>query len=306
MKISALILAAGVSQKMENFKPMVNIGHISIIQRILLTFQQAGIRNIIVVTGEQSEELERHIAHNGVICLENQGYQTSEMLDSVKIGLAYLQGKSERIVISPADIPFFTADTVKKLCDSRSRAAIPTYSGTAGHPIVVNASVIPQIITYSGENGLSGAIANLSPEHIPVKDRGILFDVEMHDDYYELLDYHNRQFVHPEIKVSICREKPFLGEQGALLLQLIGESQSVRGSCAKMGISYSKCWKILNIIAEQTGKPIVKTFPGGSGGGRTCLTEYGRDLLHRYWAYQEEIYLLANQAFQKFFGSDFL
>lgn len=256
--------------------------------------------------GEQAEELERHIAHNGVVYLENKGCQISEMLDAVKIGLTYLQRKSERIVITPADVPFFTAETVKKLCDSRSQATIPTYSETAGHPIVVNVSVIPQIITYSGENGLSGAITNLSPEHIPVKGRGILFDVEMHDDYYELLDYHNRQFVHPEIKVSICREKPFLGEQGARLIQRIGEPQSVRGACAKMRISYSKCWKILNTIAEQTGKPIVQTFPGGSGGSRTCLTEYGRDLLHRYWEYQEEIYILGNQAFQKFFGSDFL
>lgn len=42
MKRSTLILAAGVSQKMEDFKAMVNVGHVSIIQWILLTCQQAG------------------------------------------------------------------------------------------------------------------------------------------------------------------------------------------------------------------------------------------------------------------------
>ena len=40
MQTAALIVAAGMSSRMGDFKPMLNIGSISIAQRVVATFQQ--------------------------------------------------------------------------------------------------------------------------------------------------------------------------------------------------------------------------------------------------------------------------
>ena len=54
MQIGAVIVAAGMSSRMGDFKPMLNIGSISIAQRIVATFHQAGVSKIVVVTGATS------------------------------------------------------------------------------------------------------------------------------------------------------------------------------------------------------------------------------------------------------------
>lgn len=50
MQTAALIVAAGMSSRMGDFKPMLSVGSISIAQRVVATFRQAGIRKIVMVT----------------------------------------------------------------------------------------------------------------------------------------------------------------------------------------------------------------------------------------------------------------
>ena len=49
---------------------------ISVAQRIIATFQQAGVGKIVMVTGYNAVTLERHLAGNGVIFLRNEDYET--------------------------------------------------------------------------------------------------------------------------------------------------------------------------------------------------------------------------------------
>ena len=91
MKTGALIVAAGMSSRMGDFKPMLNIGSISIAQRVVATFQQAGVDKIVMVTGYQAAMLEHHLAGNGIVFLRNDAYETTQMFDSACIGLRYLQ-----------------------------------------------------------------------------------------------------------------------------------------------------------------------------------------------------------------------
>ncbi|MGI6152038.1 MAG: nucleotidyltransferase family protein, partial [Christensenellales bacterium] len=74
METGVVIVAAGMSSRMGDFKPMLNIGSISIAQRIIATFQQAGVKRIVVVTGYNADILEHHLAKCGVIFLRNEQY----------------------------------------------------------------------------------------------------------------------------------------------------------------------------------------------------------------------------------------
>ena len=119
MKAGALIVAAGMSSRMGEFKPMLNIGSISIAQRVVATFQQAGVDRIVMVTGFNASVLEHHLSGNGVVFLRNEAYETTHMFDSACIGLRYLKDKCDRILFTPVDIPLFTAATVQALLEEK-------------------------------------------------------------------------------------------------------------------------------------------------------------------------------------------
>lgn len=96
MRFGVLITAAGMSSRMGQFKPMLSIGSISVAQRVVSTFRQAGADRIVMVTGYNAVTLERHLSGNGVVFLRNEDYATTHMFDSVKIGLRYLQALRDR------------------------------------------------------------------------------------------------------------------------------------------------------------------------------------------------------------------
>ena len=209
MHTAALIVAAGMSSRMGDFKPMLNIGSISIAQRVVANFQQAGVDKIVMITGYNATMLERHLTGNGIVFLRNEQYETTQMFESVCIGLKYLEGKCDRILFTPVDIPLFTAATVGTLLASEALLASPVCDGKAGHPTLIDASMSPFILSHSGEGGLRGALENCPAPitEIAVDDRGILHDADTPEDYRSLLKYHNEQLVRPVVNVALAREK---------------------------------------------------------------------------------------------------
>ena len=212
MEIGALIVAAGMSRRMGEFKPMLSIGSISVAQRVIATLSQAGVSKIVMVTGYNATILERHLAGNGLIFLRNENYETTQMFDSVKIGLEYLYGKCDKVLFTPVDVPLFTAKTVKTILDSGADLAAPFCEGRQGHPIVIANALIPEILKDRGEMGLNGAMDRCSTPllRIDVEDFGTVHDADTPEDFSQLLDYHNSQLVRPVVGVFLLRKNPFL------------------------------------------------------------------------------------------------
>ena len=158
MQTGALIVAAGKSSRMGDFKPMLQLGSISIAQRVINNFRQAGISKIVVVTGYNADALERHLASNHVIFLRNEDYETTHMFDSVRIGLEYLKDKVDTVLFTPVDVPLFTAHTVTQMLSLGQPLVTPVCNGTPGHPILIRSSLIESILSNDGNTGLKGAV----------------------------------------------------------------------------------------------------------------------------------------------------
>ncbi len=106
-----------------------------------------------------------------------------------------------------------------------------------------------------------------------------------------------------EIRVRLKSETNiFFGPGAARLLELIDEGESVREACKVMKMSYSKGWKILNIIKEETGYDAVIRHQGGSGGGKTILSEEGIELLNSFRKMEKDIKLYAKNRYQELIG----
>ena len=307
MQIGALIVAAGMSKRMGEFKPMLSIGAISVAQRVVATLSQAGVSKIVMVTGFRATMLERHLAGNGVIFLRNEDYERTQMFDSVKIGLRYLLDKCDKVLFTPVDVPLFTAKTVRTILDSGAPLAVPMCEGKQGHPILIENRLIPQILDDCGEMGLKGAMDRCSEPlvRIDVDDPGTIHDADTPEEFSALVAYHNSQLVRPVVSVSLTREKPFFDSRIAMLLMMVDETQSVRAAGQRMQISYSSCWNIIRTLESQLSYTLIERTQGGAGGSQSRLTERGRLLLERYTAYEKKLKEVAAELYPDYFGGLF-
>lgn len=304
MQTGAVIVAAGMSSRMGDFKPMLNIGSISIAQRVVATFQQAGVEKIVMVTGYKATDLERHLANHGVVFLRNEDYAHTQMFDSAKIGLQYLQDKCDQVLFTPVDIPLFTAATIHALLDSGADLACPVCGGESGHPILIASHLIDSVLNDDGEGGLRGALdrCGTAMAEIPVSDQGVLHDADTPQDYAKLLRFHNKQLVRPVVNLCLAREKPFFDQKAAMLLELVDETQSVRNACAHMQMSYTSGWNLIKTMESQLNIILIERSQGGAGGSKSSLTPQGKQLLEAYEDYCTAVKTCAGELFDQYFS----
>ncbi len=302
MKISRIggIIAAASKKDAE---PLLQIGTIPIIKRIVLSFQQAGIFPIVVVTGVEEDEVKYQLSSYGVIFIRNENCEQPELIDSVKIGLKYLLGKCDRIVFTPVNVPMFTPTTLNGLLASSGDIVTPSCNGKGGHPIILTETIIPEIIGYSGNGGLKAAISALACRRIflPVDDPGIYISVRDSRQLEEYLAEHNRALLHPTVQLNLQKESVFFNTRIKLLLYLILDTQSVRSACNRMALSYGKAWDMLNKLEAEIGYPIVERRHGGKRGGNTTLTSQGIQFLKSWQKLEDHIFQFTQMEFTSLF-----
>lgn len=302
----AIIVAAGKEKKPNQFNPLLKFGNITVIERIVATLKSAKIEQIVIVTGNNAKELENKLKHYGVIFLRNDEYLTTQMFDSAKIGFAYLKGKCQKIIFTPANLPLYTKKTVEKLLASNSDVAYPLYQGRRGHPVCFQEKLLDQIIQYTGNQGLRGALHHFDKiEEIDVDDQGIVYNDTSSLKQQKLLQIHNHQMYRSLIDVMIVKENLIINHEIAQLLHLIEMMGSISDASSKMNMSYSKCLKLIKQLENQIQKPIVIRKQGGLQGGYAYLSDDGKELLKRFLQFENKLVETAEQLFVEEF-SDFL
>ena len=102
-------------------------------------------------------------------------------------------------------------------------------------------------------------------------------------------------------KIVLSKNVDFFGPGLFHLLRYIDEEGTSHAASKKMGMSYSKCWKLLNRAEEQMGFTFLDRYNGGPHGGNSRITEEGREFMRRYEALLEEMKEISQKAFEKYF-----
>lgn len=198
MKTGAVIAAAGMSTRMKAFKPMLELAGTTAIRKAISSFRSKGIHEIVVVIGHNAAILKEHVSSEGVVCLMNDKYKTTDMFYSAKIGLDYIKDRCDRVFFLPGDVPLFSPDSLNIMMRSMSTGKcsilLPTHNGIKGHPILINSAVIPALSDYKGNGGLKGAIERFGGKirTIELEDAGMTFDADYPEDYEQLKAYARR------------------------------------------------------------------------------------------------------------------
>ena len=193
--IAGVVAAAGLSSRMEAFKPLLPFRGKTVIESSVRTLFDGGAERVFLVTGHRAEEIERLFAQDpDVVCVRNPQYDNGEMFVSVRIGLEMALG-SRWILFLPGDVP--AADPricrliVERAEEEKRLWARPHRQGRGWHPLLLSDRAAEMILAYRGEGGLRGALHALPepPLEVPVDDRGCEIDINTRDEYRELLRY---------------------------------------------------------------------------------------------------------------------
>lgn len=189
MKTGAVIVAAGLSSRMGEFKPLLPLGESTLIGTVIAAFRRAGADPIVLVTGHRAEELEAHVAGTGVHCIRNENYRTTDMFASAAIGMAHIRSMCDQFFFTPGDVPLFSGATLHTLLACGAPLCKPVCGSKDGHPILIRCDLVDAILRSNGDQGLKGALTQCGAAvtAVHVNDDGILYDADTPDAYTQLL-----------------------------------------------------------------------------------------------------------------------
>lgn len=195
-KISALLLCAGRSLRMGSFKPLLKLDELSVVERCVENLLPL-CESVVVVTGKNAEQVEEVLCarfKEKIRFVRNDDFASTDMLHSVRLGL-YALPKCDCFFLQPADIPLVSKETPKKLLADLKDADVifPSYQGRRGHPVLMCSSLIPDVLSYEGADGMRGFFRTVKKRKtVEVDDEGILLDLDTPEDYRKSLDYLNK------------------------------------------------------------------------------------------------------------------
>lgn len=204
--IAALIIAAGYSSRMHAFKPLLPVGNVSALKRLIQTYQAFGIGHIYVVVGHRGDEIEAALKGDAVRIVYNEAYDQG-MFSSIQKGLRAIDASIEAFYMHPVDIPLVKVSSLEWVYEAYKRThkgvIYPTFLGRKGHPPLVSMTYKAQILSSAGEGGLKKVLEQFSEDalHVNVCDQSVLMDMDTKEDYERLLGYE----AHPSPNEEECR-----------------------------------------------------------------------------------------------------
>ena len=102
--ISALLLAAGESRRMGDFKQLLRLGDKSFVEHCVDNLLASRVGEVVVVTGHRESEVRRAIGGRRVIFAYNAEYK-SGMTSSIKRGMHAVSESSNACVLALVDQP---------------------------------------------------------------------------------------------------------------------------------------------------------------------------------------------------------
>ena len=180
MDIEGIVLAAGFSSRMKKFKMEMLLDGKTLIERSVESLDKVCSR-IIVVAGYKIERIREILKdYENVEVVFNKEFEKG-MFSSVKTGIARI--KTEKFFLLPGDIPFVGQDVFKKLLSQKGDIIIPVFKGRKGHPVLINSSLIDEILEEPEDSNLKLFINKKGLTTVAVQDKAILIDIGTEEDY---------------------------------------------------------------------------------------------------------------------------
>ena len=274
--LSAVILAAGFSSRMGEFKPLLPLGPNAVVDQVIGIFREAGVEDILVVIGHNIDAMRSHLQAAGVTLVENPDFETG-MFSSVKAGVSRLNTASQGFFMLPVDIPLVRAGTIRRLgqalTETNADVVYPCFQGRRGHPPLIRRNIVAEIRQAGPDFTLRDILSRCTAEFLETPDRNILFDIDTMDDYREL----QRRWTQKDIPTK---------EECDVFFKSYGPiNMEVRNHCEAVALVACRIGRALNNVGENLDMDLIhsaallhdiaKASPDHAAIAGNLLTEMG-------------------------------
>ncbi|MFC1959408.1 selenium cofactor biosynthesis protein YqeC [Chloroflexota bacterium] len=191
--VGAIILAAGKSSRMGQFKVLLPWGRATVLDAIIRQLYIARLDQIIVVTGRDAEQVQQVAQRCGVATVHNGDYAQGEMLSSVQKGLQAFDARMDGALIVLGDQPQLQSYVVSRMLDEYARGqgsiVIPSFQMRRGHPVLFSRRHWPALLDLSPGSSPRDLVNQLAKEiaYVNVNTDSILQDIDTPEDYQRAL-----------------------------------------------------------------------------------------------------------------------
>ncbi len=197
IKISCLVLAAGLSSRMQiGNKLLLKVKNITVIEKTIKNLYKSNIDNFLIVLGHQSNLLSKALKNFKIPLIINESYKEG-ISSSIKKGISRIDNKSDGVMICLADMPKITSRTYnilvenfKKFYDSKIPLIIlPEYKGRNGNPVILSNHFFSELKKISGDIGAKFLIKKNKKyiKKVIITEKYILEDIDDLKAYKELI-----------------------------------------------------------------------------------------------------------------------
>jgi molybdenum cofactor cytidylyltransferase len=171
------------------FKPLLPFGDSTVIESCVANLRAAGVQDVIVVVGYRAENLRRQI--KAPVTFAVNANPDSEMMVSIKLGLASVPSTARAILIAPVDHPAVSSSVIESLIENwraGARLIQPEHDGRGGHPVLIDLAYRDELTTLDDQSGLRSLFTRHRQEvlRLPVESPFVAQDMDTWDDYVSL------------------------------------------------------------------------------------------------------------------------
>lgn len=187
--IGAVVVAAGMSQRMGQPKLILPWGNSTIIGQVLYTLIVSGIPEIVVVTGGARQQVEEAVKTYPVKTVFNPEFSSGDMAVSLKIGLNSLSEPIAAALVVLGDQPQIKTEVIQAIIQrfnhSQGRLIVPSYHMHRGHPWLIGRGLWQELKALSSPYTLRDFLQSHAKEikYLDVDTPTILMDLDTPDDY---------------------------------------------------------------------------------------------------------------------------
>lgn len=195
MRVVGVVLAGGQSSRVGFPKALLPIGGSTFLASIVANLFEAGVSEVVVVTGAHDAEIRS--AHAGrwprpLSWVLNADHERGQ-LASLKCALAAIAPEPDAVLVTLVDQPLVRADTMAAIVE-RHRASgapvvRPVHDGRHGHPVLFGRATFASLRATPDASGARAVVHGLGEAvaDVEVVDAGVTEDVDTVRDYERLV-----------------------------------------------------------------------------------------------------------------------
>jgi len=186
--LSAIVLAAGESERMGRPKAILNLGASTFLETICARLGEARMDEVIVVLGAHADEVMSTVRLPRARVVTNREFSRGQ-LSSLQCGLSEVDERSPGALVTLVDHPLVAASTYRALREewesSPEKIAVARFRGKGGHPIIFPRALFNELVEAPPEVGARALLRGDARRvrWIAFDDPGIVADIDSPEDY---------------------------------------------------------------------------------------------------------------------------